>query len=76
MTTQSAPLAHSASTESIDMPSLAIAMPLLLVSLALAGSGSGPLALALSGLGAIAAYALARQALLPAAETQANTVTV
>lgn len=76
MSTQNAILAHSASTESIDMPSLAIALPLLLVSLALAGSGSGPLALVLSGLGAIAAYALARQALLPAAVAQPNTVTV
>jgi hypothetical protein len=36
----------------------------LLVSLALAGSDSGALSLVLSGLGAIAAYALARQALL------------
>ncbi|SDG98751.1 hypothetical protein SAMN05216588_10238 [Pseudomonas flavescens] len=76
MTTQTAPLAQPDSSESLDMPMLAIALPLLLVSLALAGSGSGPLALVLSALGAIAAYALARQALLPATETQPNTITV
>lgn len=74
MNTQTAPLAHSSSVESLDMPLLAVALPLLLVSLALAGSGTGSLALVLSGLGAIAAYALARQALVPVA--QPNTVTV
>ncbi|TBU71609.1 hypothetical protein DNK06_23600 [Pseudomonas daroniae] len=74
MNTQTAPLARSSSVESLDMPLLAIALPLLLVSLALAGSGTAPLALLLSGLGAIAAYALARQALVPT--TQPNTVTV
>lgn len=62
MSTQTATLARH--TESLDMPMLAIALPLLLVSLALAGSDSGALSLVLSGLGAIAAYALARQALL------------
>lgn len=62
MTTQAATLARH--SESLNIPMLAIALPLLLVSLVLAGSGTGPLSLALSGLGAIAAYALARQALL------------
>ena len=62
MSTPTATLARH--TESLDMPMLAIALPLLLVSLVLAGSGSGALSQALSGLGAIAAYALARQALL------------
>lgn len=76
MTTQSAPLVHSASAESLDMPLLVIAMPLLLVSLGLAGSGSGPLTLALSAIGAMAAYTLARQALRPVASSQPNTVTV
>ncbi|WP_070887809.1 hypothetical protein M1D96_10055 [Pseudomonas sp. D1-3] len=72
MSTQAATLVRH--TESLDMPMLAVALPLLLVSLALAGSGSGALALVLSGLGAIAAYALARQALL--GDAQSNTVTV
>ncbi|GLX14406.1 MULTISPECIES: hypothetical protein [Pseudomonadaceae] len=72
MNTQAATLARQ--TESLDMPMLAIALPLLLVSLVLAGSGAGALSLALSGLGAIAAYTLARQALL--ASDQAKTVTV
>ncbi|SHM81870.1 hypothetical protein [Phytopseudomonas punonensis] len=72
MNTQTAPLAPTA--DSLDMPMLAIALPLLLVSLALAGSGAGPLALTLSGLGAIASYALARQALM--AGGQSKTVTV
>ncbi|KAB0549678.1 hypothetical protein F7R01_00195 [Pseudomonas argentinensis] len=72
MSTQAATLAHH--NETLDLPMLAIAMPLLLVSLVLAGSGSGALALVLSGLGAIAAYALARQALL--GSDQSKTVTV
>ncbi len=72
MTTQTATLARP--TESLDMPMLAIALPLLLVSLVLAGSGAGALSLAFSGLGAVAAYSLARQALL--GSDQAKTVTV
>lgn len=72
MSTHTATLARQ--TESLDMPLLAIALPLLLVSLVLAGSGTGALSLALSGLGAVAAYTLARQALLGSA--QSKTVTV
>lgn len=76
MTPHTATLAQSRCTESLDMPVLAIALPLLLVSLVLAGSSTSPVALVLSGLGAMAAYALARQALAPAADAQPNTVTV
>lgn len=64
MNTQAASLAQT--PESLDLPQLSIALPLLLVSLVLASSNSGPVALALSALGAVAAYALARQALVPA----------
>ncbi|OLU29041.1 hypothetical protein BVH03_11595 [Pseudomonas sp. PA15(2017)] len=72
MSTHTATLARQ--TESLDTPMLAIALPLLLVSLVLAGSGTGALSLVLSGLGAMAAYGLARQALLGGA--QSKTVTV